>query len=308
MHTCPGRRALAPGRKRFGCLLHGEAGRPAAGPPEGAPRGRGRRIPARRHPRPGALALGAGREAGEPARARAPALTAGRVESGVGNDAPCHRVLPAPSSRLPSGAGGRARAGNPHGRVVPPRPGELRPLARCPGHRHARACERAHLRRYITELRGRGLSARSTARALAALRGLFRYLLERGVTREDPTLELESPKLMRPLPALPVELRRWTPCWRRPMSSKPLGLRDRAMLETLYATGVRVSELVSLTLGQLRLDPGYVQGVGEGRQGADRARGLQGARVAGALSGGRTAQPSTRSTRIRLPHRAGEWQ
>jgi len=127
----------------------------------------------------------------------------------------------------------------------------------------AEGCERAHLRRYITELRGRGLSARSAARALAALRGLFRYLLERGVTGQDPTLELESPKLMRALPyflsAAEVEA-----LLAAPEVAKPLGLRDRSMLETLYATGVRVSELVSLTLGQLRLDPGYVKVWGKG--------------------------------------------
>jgi integrase/recombinase XerD len=127
----------------------------------------------------------------------------------------------------------------------------------------AEQCERAHLRRYITELRGRGLSARSAARALAALRGLFRYLLDRGVTAQDPTLELESPKLMRALPHFlsPQEVEALLEA---PDVTTMLGLRDRAMLETLYATGVRVSELVSLTLGQLRLDPGYVKVWGKG--------------------------------------------
>jgi integrase/recombinase XerD len=127
----------------------------------------------------------------------------------------------------------------------------------------AKGCERAHLRRYITELRGRGLSARSTARALAALRGLFRHLLERGITREDPTLDLESPKLMRALPHF-LSSEEVDALLAAPDATTPLGLRDRAMLETLYATGVRVSELVSLTLGQLRLDPGYVKVWGKG--------------------------------------------
>jgi integrase/recombinase XerD len=124
-------------------------------------------------------------------------------------------------------------------------------------------CERAHLRRYITELRGRGLSARSAARALAALRGLYRYLLERGVTTQDPTLELESPKLMRALPHF-LSQQEVEALLAAPDVSTTLGLRDRAMLETLYATGVRVSELVSLTLGQVRLDPGYVKVWGKG--------------------------------------------
>jgi integrase/recombinase XerD len=124
-------------------------------------------------------------------------------------------------------------------------------------------CERADLRRYISELRGRGLSARSAGRALAALRGFYRYLLERGITGDDPTLELESPRLMRSLPHFlsPAEV---DALLGAPDVARPLGVRDRAMLETLYATGVRVSELVSLTLGQLRLDPGYVKVWGKG--------------------------------------------
>jgi integrase/recombinase XerD len=128
---------------------------------------------------------------------------------------------------------------------------------------HAAACERAHLRRYITDLRGRGLAARSAARSLAALRGLFRYLLERGVITQDPTLELESPKLMRALPHF-LSADEVDALLAAPDVGKPLGIRDRAMLETLYATGVRVSELVSLTVGQLRLDPGFVRVWGKG--------------------------------------------
>jgi integrase/recombinase XerD len=124
-------------------------------------------------------------------------------------------------------------------------------------------CERAHLRRYVTDLRGRGLAARSAARALAALRGLFRYMLERGIVTQDPTLELESPKLMRALPYF-LSTEEVDALLAAPDVEKPLGVRDRAMLETLYATGVRVSELVSLTVGQLRLDPGFVRVWGKG--------------------------------------------
>ena len=129
--------------------------------------------------------------------------------------------------------------------------------------RPATSCERADLRRYITAMRGRGLSARSAARALAALRGFYRYLLERGVTSEDPTLELETPRLIRPLPYF-LSADEVEALLAAPDVSTPLGLRDRAMIETLYATGMRVSELVGLTLGQLRLDPGYVRVMGKG--------------------------------------------
>jgi integrase/recombinase XerD len=127
----------------------------------------------------------------------------------------------------------------------------------------ADACERADLRRYITELRSQGLSARSTARALASLRGLYRHLLERAETKQDPTLELESPKIFKSLPHF-LSSQEVEELLAAPDHGTPLGLRDRAMLETLYATGVRVSELVSLTVGQLRLDPGFLRVIGKG--------------------------------------------
>lgn len=129
----------------------------------------------------------------------------------------------------------------------------------------APGCERADLRRYISELRGRGLSARSTARALAAIRGLYRYLLERNETRQDPTLELETPRLMRALPYF-LSSEEVEALLGAPDVARPLGLRDRAMLETIYATGVRVSELVGLKVGQLRLDPGYLRVWGKGNK------------------------------------------
>ena len=127
----------------------------------------------------------------------------------------------------------------------------------------ARECERAQLRRYLSALRGRGLSARSAARALAALRGLFRYMVEVGTMKSDPTLELETPRLLRPLPRY-LSFEEVERLLGAPDAAQPLGLRDRAMLETLYATGLRVSELVGLTATGLRLDPGFVRVWGKG--------------------------------------------
>jgi integrase/recombinase XerD len=127
----------------------------------------------------------------------------------------------------------------------------------------AAECDRSELRRYITAMRGRGLSARSAARALAALRGFYRYLLQRELISDDPTLELETPRLMRALPRF-LSSADVDALLGAPDVSTALGVRDRTMLETLYATGMRVSELVGLTLGQLRLDPGYVRVLGKG--------------------------------------------
>jgi integrase/recombinase XerD len=127
----------------------------------------------------------------------------------------------------------------------------------------ATRCERAEVRRYLSELRGVGLSARSVARALAALRGFFRYLLERGGTGVDPTLELETPKLMRGLPHF-LSGEEVEALLAAPDVTTPLGIRDRAMLETIYAAGLRVSELISLRTTGLHLDPGFVRVCGKG--------------------------------------------
>ncbi len=124
-------------------------------------------------------------------------------------------------------------------------------------------CDRADVRRYLSELRGEGLSARSAARALAALRSLFRFLLAAEARSTDPTEELDSPRLLRTLPRF-LSFEQVERLLAAPEESRPLGLRDRAMLETLYATGVRVSELVHLTLTNLRLDPGFVRVLGKG--------------------------------------------
>jgi integrase/recombinase XerD len=126
----------------------------------------------------------------------------------------------------------------------------------------ATACERGDLRRYLSSLRSRGLSARSTARALAALRGFYRYLVERGESN-DPTADIEGPRLLRALPHF-LSADEVDALLAAPDTATPLGLRDRAMLETLYATGVRASELVGLLASQLRLDPGYLRVIGKG--------------------------------------------
>lgn len=125
------------------------------------------------------------------------------------------------------------------------------------------ACDRADVRRYLSELRAQGLAARSAARALAALRSLFRFLVAVEARSSDPTEELESPRLMRALPRF-LTFEQVEALLAAPPVARPLGLRDRAMLETLYATGVRVSELVGLRLASVRLDPGFVRVFGKG--------------------------------------------
>jgi integrase/recombinase XerD len=125
--------------------------------------------------------------------------------------------------------------------------------------------ERATLRSYLGTRRDNGLSARSSARALSALRSFFRFLVNNEILTADPTANLRSPSLWRTVPhALsPQEIEALLEA---PDNNTTLGLRDRAMLETLYATGLRVSELVGLTVDRVRLDPGFVRVIGKGRK------------------------------------------
>lgn len=110
-----------------------------------------------------------------------------------------------------------------------------------------------------------GYQARSTARFLSALRGLYRHLLREGLVAVDPTLRVDLPRLGRPLPKALSE-RDVEALLAAPEVEDPLGLRDRAMLEVLYATGLRVSELIALTLEQISARQGLLRTVGKGNK------------------------------------------
>ena len=125
------------------------------------------------------------------------------------------------------------------------------------------AVDRADLFDFLSDRYRRGYKPRSTARLLSCLRSFFRWLLERGHGKRDPTLELSSPQLGRPLPGTLSEAD-VEALLAAPDVATPLGLRDRAMLETLYACGLRVTELVSVRVGQLNLRQGVIRVVGKG--------------------------------------------
>jgi len=119
----------------------------------------------------------------------------------------------------------------------------------------------AHLRR----LRQKSLSPRSVNRALSAMRGFYGQLVSEGHRSDDPSVHLVSPKMPRLLPKVLNEAQVES-LLEAPDPSTALGLRDRAMIELLYATGLRVSELVGLRLAQLRLDVGFLIAFGKGRK------------------------------------------
>ena len=125
------------------------------------------------------------------------------------------------------------------------------------------AVERIHIVRFLQALRGAGISARSVARALAAIRGLFRFLAAERHLGGDPTENLENPRLWSNLPkSLPpqdVEA-----LLAAPDRSTTDGLRDVAMLELLYATGLRVSELIRVRIDEVVMDAGFLRTFGKG--------------------------------------------
>jgi integrase/recombinase XerD len=126
---------------------------------------------------------------------------------------------------------------------------------------------REDLSRYLKSLKSRGLSSRSTSRALSALRGFYAFAGVHLGFAEDPTSDLVNPRaglsLPKPLSEAEVEA-----LLEAPDASRALGLRDRAMLELTYASGLRVSEVVSLPRDRVDVESGILRVTGKG--GRDR--------------------------------------
>ncbi|TNF34990.1 MAG: site-specific tyrosine recombinase XerD [Gammaproteobacteria bacterium] len=121
----------------------------------------------------------------------------------------------------------------------------------------------ADIQGFLAHRLQKGISARSTSRFLSSLRGFYQYLLRERQVQEDPTLLIESPKLPKPLPKSLTE-DDVEALLAAPEIATVLGLRDRAMLELLYACGLRVSELVGLRMSSLGMNQGVVRVTGKG--------------------------------------------
>lgn len=119
------------------------------------------------------------------------------------------------------------------------------------------------LRDHVVELKAAGLSATSIRRAQSAIRTYFRFLVAEGVVEHDPSDRLMSPKVGRALPDF-LSVAETEKLLNAPSEAHPMYWRDRAILEFLYATGVRVSELVGLGLSALALEEGYALVLGKG--------------------------------------------
>jgi integrase/recombinase XerD len=131
--------------------------------------------------------------------------------------------------------------------------------------RDLRRVVRQDLVRYVQNRRSAGLSARSAARLLSALRGFFRYCAAEGIVPEDPAVQMTSPKTWTALPHA-LSGSEIEALLAAPDVSTAQGLRDRAMLETLYASGLRVSELVRVETERTDLEGGTLLVSGKGNK------------------------------------------
>lgn len=124
------------------------------------------------------------------------------------------------------------------------------------------------LAHFMRSLHTQGLAPKSVARTLVAVRGFYKFLIQDGFLKLDPSVNIESPKSWQSLPRFlaPEEVERLLSS---PDPSTTIGLRDKAMLEILYATGLRVSELAGLTPSNINFDLGFVTVFGKG--GKERA-------------------------------------
>ncbi len=122
-----------------------------------------------------------------------------------------------------------------------------------------------HIQRYVHFRHDKGLSHRSTSRSLSALRAFYAAQIAGGLRKDNPLSQITNPKLTVDLPSTLTE-GQVDALLDEPNIDDPIEMRDRAMLETLYATGLRVTELISLQLSQVSLTQGVVRVTGKGNK------------------------------------------
>jgi integrase/recombinase XerD len=125
------------------------------------------------------------------------------------------------------------------------------------------ALSRQDLETFVRQLMSGGLSPRSVARAVACVRGFYRFLAIEQKRDRSPAEDLRPPRAWAALPKF-LSIEEVDRLLAQPDTSSPRGLRDKALIEVLYATGLRVSELVALRAGDLNLDEGYLTCIGKG--------------------------------------------
>jgi len=127
------------------------------------------------------------------------------------------------------------------------------------------AVTRQDILAFMLHLRESGRVSSTIARKVSALRGFYGFLTDEKIIRRDPTQDFTAPRLNRPLPKI-LSLDEVERLLAAPDSETPMGLRDQAMLEVLYATGLRASELVDLRLEDMNLRVGFLRCIGKGNK------------------------------------------
>lgn len=124
---------------------------------------------------------------------------------------------------------------------------------------------RKHILNHLLAMKNRGMSTNSISRHLVSIKVFFRFLQQEGLLDKNVTDTMDSPMLWKLLPDTLSE-KEVDRLLRAPDMRKPLGVRDRAIMEILYASGLRVSELANLMLSDLHLEEGYIRVIGKGRK------------------------------------------
>jgi integrase/recombinase XerD len=123
--------------------------------------------------------------------------------------------------------------------------------------------EESHVTGFLSTLKNLGLASNSVSRNFSSIRGFHHFLVAEGISKNEPTQNIDSPRLTKRLPGVLTqsEVDR---ILSQPDVNEPLGLRDKAILELMYATGVRVSELTTLKQSNLMFDTGIIRVMGKG--------------------------------------------
>ena len=131
------------------------------------------------------------------------------------------------------------------------------------GEKEIASVDHLALRRFLAELRSKNYSKRTIARKLASLRSFFKFLYREGYIKTNPISAIQTPKLEKKLPVF-LDVNKVVRLIQSPPDNNTRGLRDRAILETLYSTGARVSELVGLDIGDVDFISGVIKVLGKG--------------------------------------------
>ncbi|RXZ78235.1 site-specific tyrosine recombinase XerD [Paenibacillaceae bacterium] len=125
--------------------------------------------------------------------------------------------------------------------------------------------QRHHIARYMNYLKQKGRAVATVSRSTVSIRAFFQYCVREGVLLQDPSIYMETPKQEKKLPAV-LTIEEVGQLLEAPATKLPAGRRDKAMLEVLYATGIRVSELISLNAADLNLAMGFIHCAGNARK------------------------------------------